>query len=100
MTYGKKIDFSIAFDSTDFRKISDEGNGSRFGPVRIKGKLADQDGFTIKDHPLAILQESEKKEKMLLLYSFGSEITYGSEDYTEVVKMVSSAEEQLKTQNN
>lgn len=92
---GEKVDFSISFNSIDFIKISDEGNDSRPGPVRIKGKLTDQDGFTI-DYPLVIMQESTKKEKMDLLYCFGSEIPYGCEDYTDVVKMVNSAEEQLK----
>lgn len=93
---GKQVDFSIAFASTDFVKISNQGSDLRPGFVTIKGKLTDSDGFTVSDHPLARLQEARDEEKMLLLYEFRSEITYGTEDYNEIVKMVASAEEQQK----
>lgn len=100
--YGKKgikgisrtVDFSLRFSSRDYVRLTDEICQSRQGCVSIEGRLSDDDGVE-STFPLAYLQKDSKTSRMLLLYNFGSEIPYGSDNDTEIIRMVTSAEQQL-----
>lgn len=84
---GSKVNFLVKFQQIEFVRLQGEQPQSRLGPIIIEGQVLDNDGVRA-DFPLARLFPDRETGEYKLLYSFGNEVPFNSEDYQAVEKIV------------